>query len=74
MMIFKTPKYYNIGNFKEMKFHKNNEKFPLMHMNISSLPYPFDYFQQLLVNLETDFDIMCIAESRMKNKKVSLKI
>lgn len=69
MMIFKTPKYYNIGNFKEMKFHKNNEKFPLMHMNISSLPYPFDYFQQLLVNLE-----MCIAESRMKNKKVSLKV
>ena len=44
-------KYFDIGNFKELKLHKNNEKFSLMHINISSLPYHFDDFQQLLVNL-----------------------
>ena len=38
-------------------------------MNISSLPYPFDNFQQLLLNLKIDFDIISITECRIKSKK-----
>ena len=38
-------------------------------MNISSLPYHFDNFQQLLLNLEVDFDIIGITESRIKSEK-----
>ena len=38
-------------------------------MNISSLPYHFDNFQQLLLNLKIDFDIIGITESRIKSKK-----
>ena len=38
-----------------------------MHINISSLTL-FDNFQ-FLVNLEIDFDIIGITESRMKIKK-----
>ena len=41
----------------------------LLHMNISSLPYHFDNFQQLLLNLKIDFDIIGITESRIKSKK-----
>ena len=57
-------KYYDINKFKGLKLHKNNEKFSLLHTNISSPPYHFDNFQQLLLILEIDFDI-----SRIKNKK-----
>ena len=39
-------------------------------MNISSLPYHFDNFQQLLLNLKVDFDIIGITGSRIKSKKV----
>ena len=39
-----------------------------MHINISSLTYLFDNFQ-FLVNLEIDFDIIGITESRIKIKK-----
>ena len=38
-------------------------------MNISSLPYHFDNFQQLLLNLEIDSHITGINESRIKSKK-----
>ena len=38
-------------------------------MNISSLPYHFDNFQQLLLNLKIDFDIIDITESRIKSEK-----
>ena len=62
-------KYYDINKFKRLKLHENNEKFSLLHMNISSLPYHFDNFQQLLLNLKIDFDIIGITESRIKNKK-----
>ena len=38
-------------------------------MNISSLPYHFDNFQQPLLNLKIDFDIIGITESRIKSEK-----
>ena len=62
-------KYYDINRFKGLKLHEINEKFSLLHMNIWSLPYYFDNFQQLLLNLKIDFDIIDIAESRIKSKK-----
>ena len=62
-------KYYYIKKFKRLKLHENNETFSLLHMNISSLPYHFDNFQQLLLNLKIDFDIIGITESRIKSKK-----
>ena len=62
-------KYYDINKSKGLKLHENNEKFSLLHMNISSLPYLFDNFQQLSLNLKIDFDIIGITESRIKSKK-----
>ena len=62
-------KYYDINKSKGLKLHENNEKFSLLHMNISSLPHLFDNFQQLSLNLKIDFDIIGITESRIKSKK-----
>ena len=62
-------KYYDINTFKGLKLHENNEKFSLLHINISSLPYHFDNFKQLLLNLKIDFDIIGITEIRVKSKK-----
>ena len=61
-------KYYDINKFKGLKLHEN-KKFSLLLMNIPSLPYYFDNFQQLLLNLKIDFDIIGITESRIKSKK-----
>ena len=61
-------KYYDINKFKGLKL-RENKKFSLLHMNISWLPYHFDNFQQLLLNLKIDFDIIGITESRIKSKK-----
>ena len=61
-------KYYDINKFKGLKLHEN-KKFSQLLMNISSLPYHFDNFQQLLLNLKIDFDIIGITESRIKSKK-----
>ena len=47
-------KYHDIKKFKRLKLHENKEKFSLLHMNISSLPYHFDNFQLLLLNLKID--------------------
>ena len=54
-------KYYDINKFKGLKLHENNEKLSLLHMNISSLPYHFDNFQQLVLNLKIEFDIVGIT-------------
>ena len=62
-------KYYDINKFKRLKLRENNEKFSLLHMNILSLPYHFDNFQQLLLNLKIDFHIIDITESRIKSRK-----
>ena len=61
-------KYYDINKFKGLKLHEN-KKFSLLLMNISSLPYHFDNFQQLLLNLKIDFDIIGITERELKVKK-----
>ena len=66
---FIDSKYYDINKFKGLKLHENNEKFSLLHINISSLPYHFDNFKQLLLNLKIDFDIIGITEIRVKSKK-----
>ena len=62
-------KYYDSNKFKRLKLHENNEKLSLLHMNISSLPYHFENFQQLLLNLKIDSDVTSITESRVKSKK-----
>ena len=62
-------KYYDINKFKGLKLHENNEKFSLLHINISSLPYHFDNFKQLLLNLKVDFNVIGITEIKVKSKK-----
>ena len=41
----------------------------LLHLNISSLPYHTDEFTELLSDLEINFKIIGITESRLTTKK-----
>ena len=41
----------------------------LLHLNISSLPYHIDEFTELLNDLEINFKIIGITESRLTTKK-----
>ena len=58
-------KYYTTEQFKENGFDKHNNQMTLFHLNISSLPYHIDEFTELLSDLEIDFKIIGITESRL---------
>ena len=62
-------KYYTTEQFKENGFDKHNNQMTLLHLNISSLPYHIDEFTELLSDLEIDFKIIGITESRLTTKR-----
>ena len=65
-----TCKYYNTKQLKDLISENNNSKgLTLLHMNISSLPYHFDEFTTLLSELNTNFKVIGITETRLTTKK-----
>ena len=62
-------KYYTKDEFKELDFDKNSKQMSIMHLNISSLPYHTDELTNLLNELNTDFKVIGITESRLTTKK-----
>ena len=62
-------KYYTTEQFKENSFDKHNNQMTLLHLNISSLPYHIDEFTELLSDLEINFKIIGITESRLTTKR-----
>ena len=63
-------KYYNNEQLKELVSDKNNSKcLSLLHLNISSLPYHIDEFRNLLNELNSNFKIIGITETRLTTKK-----
>ena len=67
-------KYYNNEQLKELiTKEKKNNGLSLLHMNISSLPYHIDEFKKLLNELNSNFKIIGITESRLTTKKDPLK-
>ena len=65
-----TCKYYNNEQLKELNSEKNNsQSLSLLHLNISSLPYHIDEFTNLLNEINSNFKIIGITESRLTTKK-----
>ena len=63
-------KYYNNEQLKELVSDKSNSKgLPLLHLNISSLPYHIDEFRNLLSKLNSNFKIIGITETQLTTKK-----
>ena len=62
-------KYYTKDQFKGLGFDKNSKQMPLMHLNISSLPYHIDELTNLLNELSTNFKVIGVTKSRLKNIK-----
>ena len=57
--------------FKENGFGKHNNQMTLIyiHLNTPSLPYHIDEFTELLSDLEINFKIVGITESRLTTKR-----
>ena len=65
-----TCKYYINERLKELNSEKNNsQSLSLLHLNISSLPYYIDEFTNLLNEINSNFKIIGITESRLTTKK-----
>ena len=62
-------KYYTTEQFKKNDFDKHNQQMTLLHLNISSLPYHIDEFTELLSDLEINFKIITVTESRLTTKR-----
>ena len=63
-------KYYNNKQLKELISDKKNSKgLSLLHLNISSLPFHIDEFTNLLSELNSNFKIIGITETRLTTKK-----
>ena len=63
-------KYYNNEQLKEIISQENNSKgLSLFHLNISSLPFHMDEFTNLLAELNSNFKIIGITETRLTTKK-----
>ena len=57
--------YYDIADFNKM-VTTYVKIFSLLHLNVSSLPYHFEEFDELLNSLHIKFDVIRITESRLK--------
>ena len=63
-------KYYNNKQLKELiSDKKNNKGLSLLHLNISFLPFHIDEFTHLLSELNSNFKIIGITETRLTTKK-----
>ena len=61
----KPCQYHNIDNVSNLI--SNNDNLFLLHLNIRSLQKHFDSLQELLHQLSTPTDVICISESKLKD-------
>ena len=54
--------------FKSNSFNGTN----LLHLNISSLPYNYEQLHTLLADIDINFDIIGITETRMRTGQKAL--
>lgn len=52
--------------FNNSKF-STLDPFPLLHLNIASLPHNFEDLHAMLSNINLKFDVIGICETRIKN-------
>ena len=64
--------YYNIDNFNQSFKSNTMNGFNLLHLNISSLPYHREQFHTFLSDIDIDFDIIGITETKLKTGKKPL--
>ena len=63
-------KNYKNEQLKELVSDKNSSKdLSLLHLNISSLPYHIDEYRNLLNELNSNFEVIGITETRLTTKK-----
>ena len=63
--------YYDPHEFKNAKFSK--KMFSILHLNIASLSKHFDDLTTLLANLQHEFDVITLTESKIKQNSQILK-
>ena len=59
-------KYRDIDYFQKLPRNFKRKTLSFFHMNVSSLTKNFDYFNILLNDLNINFDILAITESRLR--------
>ena len=59
-------KYYTASDFLSAKF--SNSNFAIFHLNISSLQKHIDDLRTLLMCTNSNFDVICISETRLHNE------
>ena len=59
-------KYYTTSDFISAKF--SNKNFSIFHLNISSLQKYIDELRTLLSCTNSNFDVICISETRLLNE------
>lgn len=64
-------KYYTKDQFKELGFGKNSKQMSLINLSISSLPCHIDKLIDLLNELNTNFKVIRITQSRLTTKKIN---
>ena len=62
--------YYDPHEFKNAKFSK--KLFSILHLNIASLSKHIDDLTNLLANLQHDFDVITLTESKIKQDSQTL--
>lgn len=63
-------KYYTPSEFIEYNFNKN--AFSILHVNVASLCKHIDDLKTLLSNLNHDFDVISVTESKFKDTSSNL--
>ena len=66
-----TGKYHQVEELPPLMSDLDNS-LSIFHLNISSLPFHFEELYTLLTSNNLKFDILCIAETRLKLNKTSL--
>ena len=59
-------KYYTASDFLSAKFFNSN--FAIFHLNISSLQKHVDELRTLFMCTNSNFDVICISETRLHNE------
>ena len=66
-------KHREIDYFQKLSGNFKKKTLPLVHMNVYSLTKNFDDFNILLNDLNVNFVILAITESRIKKDSLSLR-
>ena len=70
-MLKNTP--YDIDKTFQTKFGKN-QQFSMFHLNIRSIPDHFSELTSLLINLETEIQVIAISETWLKPSHINFNI